>query len=133
MVSVKKLIEGQHTWEFMVAEPDEYGGRDTIVLDINQTVVPGTVLAQKGAVVGIVLPAAAAIWGAWVSGDANYGVACGVAGYAVTTTATQGKTVALVRGNAQVRLTDLQWADAPTAPQQATALAQLEARLITAR
>jgi hypothetical protein len=133
MVAVSKLVEGQHTWEFMVAEPDAYGGRDTIELDINQTILPGTVLAQKGAVVGVITTPGVGTWAAWVSGDANYGVACGVAGYAITTGAAQAKTVALVRGNAQVRKADLQWEGTPTAIQQAAALAQLEARMISAR
>jgi hypothetical protein len=100
MATVKKLVEGTHAWEFMVTEPDDFGGRETITVDINQTIVAGQVLAHKGAAVGVVTTPGVGTWGAWVSGDANYGVACGVAGYAITTTAAVAKKVALVRGNA---------------------------------
>lgn len=133
MAIVKKLVEGQHTWEFMVAEEENYGSRDTITIDTNQTILPGTVIAHKLAAVGVITTPGVSTWGAWVSGDTNYGVACGVAGYAITTTAATAKTVGLVRGNAQVRATDLQWAGTPTAPQKATALSQLESRMISAR
>jgi Bacteriophage lambda head decoration protein D len=133
MAVVKKLVECQHTWEFVVSEEEEYASRDTITIDINQTIVPGTVLAHKGAAVGVITTPGVGTWAAWVSGDANYGVACGVAGYGITTGAATAKTVGLVRGNAQVRRSDLQWAGTPTAPQQATALSQLESRMISAR
>jgi hypothetical protein len=73
MAVVKKLVEGQHTWEFVVSEEEKYASRDTITIDINQTIVPGTVLAHKGAAVGVITTPGVGTWAAWVSGDANYG------------------------------------------------------------